>query len=277
MIHLRLSCAESHAFSSTHNTRIERLWVEVGRNFCRNWRAFFGRLDSQFGLDCSNPSHIWLLQTLFLNDINTDCDSFIREWNAHPISGHDTNDMSPQVCSQIIHLCAQLILTQDLRFLRQTQLGIYNDDCEGIHPDTIQEFYGTTQNRIERQTGQTGAGNPPEELDNNCTEISLINNVVQGQDSNVRHDSIPTADHETPPMSPENLTLLSDCLATLQNQNQDNLLRLVNGGPFVWDPMEVMRVGRRRQQELVISLADTTWERRALLWLAAVRVFDSIL
>ena len=185
--------------------------------------------------------------------------------------------MSPQVFSQKIHLCARLILTQDLRFLRQTQLGIYNDDCEGIHPDTIQEFYGTTQNHIKRQTGQTGAGHPPEELDNNCTEISLINNVVQGQDSNVRHDSIPTANHKTPPMSPENLTLLSNCLATLQNQNQDNLLRLVNGGPFVWDSMEVMRVGRRRQQELVISLADAVWERRALLWLAAVRVFNSIL
>ena len=85
--------------SSTHNTRIERLWVEVGRSFCRSWRAFFGRLEDQFGLDCSNPIHIWLLQTLFLNDINTDCDSFVREWNLHPISGHDTNNMSPQVCS----------------------------------------------------------------------------------------------------------------------------------------------------------------------------------
>ena len=83
--------------SSTHNTRIERLWVEVGRNFCRNWRAFFGRLEDQFGLDCSIPGHIWLLHTLFLNDINADCDSFVQEWNSHPISGHDTNDMSPQV------------------------------------------------------------------------------------------------------------------------------------------------------------------------------------
>ena len=44
-----------------------------------------------------NPGHIWLLQTLFLNNINTNCNSFIREWNMHPISGHDTNDMSPQV------------------------------------------------------------------------------------------------------------------------------------------------------------------------------------
>ena len=91
--------------SSTHNTRIERLWVEVGRNFCRNWRAFFGRLEDEFGLDHSNPGHIWLLQTLFLDAINTDCDLFVQEWNAHPISGRDTKDMSPQVRPQFIHFC----------------------------------------------------------------------------------------------------------------------------------------------------------------------------
>ena len=137
------------------------------------------------------------------------------------------------------------MLTQDLHFLRQTQLGIYNeDDCEGVHPDTIQEYYGTTQNHIERQTGQTGAGHPPEELDDNCVEINLINNVVQGQDSNIRHDSIPTTNHETPPMPPENLTLFSNCLAALQYHNQDDLLRLVADEHFMWDPMEVMRVGR---------------------------------
>jgi hypothetical protein len=27
--------------SSTFNTRIERLWVEVGSQFARRWRAFF--------------------------------------------------------------------------------------------------------------------------------------------------------------------------------------------------------------------------------------------
>ena len=90
--------------SSTHNTRIERLWVEVGRNFCRAWRAFFNRLEDQFGLDCSNPSHIWLLQILFLNDLNADCDSFVWEWNSHPISGGETGDMSPQVCLVLFFL-----------------------------------------------------------------------------------------------------------------------------------------------------------------------------
>ena len=38
---------------------------------------------------------------LFLDDLNGDCDLFVREWNSHPISGGDAGGMSPQVCSHI--------------------------------------------------------------------------------------------------------------------------------------------------------------------------------
>ena len=165
-----------------------------------------------------------------------------------------------------------------MRFLRQTQLGVYSeDDCEGVHPDVIQEYYGTTQDHVQRCVEQTVASHPPEELDNNYAEIDLIDNVLQAQDPDIRHESIPTADHEAPLTSPENLMLLSDCLTTLQNNDRDDLLRSVAGELFVWDPVEVMRVGRRRQKEIVISLVDATWERRALLWLAALRVLDKLL
>ncbi|KAJ8089857.1 hypothetical protein PM082_018434 [Marasmius tenuissimus] len=73
---------------------IERLWVEVGRQFGRQWRAFFYRLESLHGLKRSDRHHIWLLQYLFLDMINIDCDKFREEWNAHPISGEGLN-MSP--------------------------------------------------------------------------------------------------------------------------------------------------------------------------------------
>jgi hypothetical protein len=78
-------------------------------------------------------------------------------------------------------------------------------------------------------------------------------------------------------MSPELLTLFFDSLTALQNNSQDNLLHSLAGEPFVWDPTEVLRVGHRRLKELVISLVDTAWERRALLWLAMIRVLDSLL
>ena len=74
--------------SSTHNTKIERLWPEVGSQFARQWRAFFLRLERLHGLKREDPTHIWLLQTLFLPLINEDCQKFVSTWNSHPISGH---------------------------------------------------------------------------------------------------------------------------------------------------------------------------------------------
>ncbi|KAF8131304.1 hypothetical protein K438DRAFT_839559 [Mycena galopus ATCC 62051] len=81
--------------SSTNNTRIERLWVEVGSQFARRWRAFFYRLEALHGLDRSNPRHLWLLHFLFLDRINADCETFRAEWNCHPISGKG-HDQSPE-------------------------------------------------------------------------------------------------------------------------------------------------------------------------------------
>ena len=83
--------------SSTRNTRIERLWVEVGSQFARRWRAFFYRLERLHWLDRKNPQHLWLVHYLFLDMINSDCRDFQEEWNAHPISG-EGKDRSPNVC-----------------------------------------------------------------------------------------------------------------------------------------------------------------------------------
>ncbi len=84
-------------YSSTHNTRIERLWVEVGRQFCREWRAFFNRLEHSHMLARDDSRHLWLLHYIFLQDLNEDCQKFVAEWNAHPLSGRKTGNHSPQV------------------------------------------------------------------------------------------------------------------------------------------------------------------------------------
>ncbi|KAJ6491001.1 hypothetical protein C8R45DRAFT_764018, partial [Mycena sanguinolenta] len=72
---------------STRNTRVERLWVEVGSQFARRWRGFFLRLERRHHLDRNNPHHLWLLHYLFLHDINKECEEFQHQWNHHPISG----------------------------------------------------------------------------------------------------------------------------------------------------------------------------------------------
>jgi hypothetical protein len=85
--------------SSTHNSRIERLWVEVGTQFARQWRAFFLRLEKYHHLDRKNPQHLWLIHAIFLEAINQDCEQFRQNWNSHPLSrkGHGGNQ-SPNVC-----------------------------------------------------------------------------------------------------------------------------------------------------------------------------------
>ncbi|KAF5334704.1 hypothetical protein D9758_017251 [Tetrapyrgos nigripes] len=132
--------------SSTHNTRIERLWVEVGTQFVRAWRAFFFRLERRHYLDRKNPHHLWLLQFLFLDTINDDCKEFQKDWNAHPISdlGHGR---SPN----------------DLFFLGQLRHGIYKDDCEGCSPEEIARSYGVYGTPIHHHAHQTGAGHSSDE------------------------------------------------------------------------------------------------------------------
>ncbi len=84
--------------SSTHNTRIERLWVEVGTQFARRWRAFFLHLERYHFLDRSNTFHLWILHFLFLESINGDCRAFQRDWNSHPLSGKGNgSNQSPNV------------------------------------------------------------------------------------------------------------------------------------------------------------------------------------
>jgi hypothetical protein len=72
--------------SSTRNTRIERIWVEVGRTFARRWRGFFYYLEKRLKLDVTKPAHLWLLNILFLEDIDKECQTFIRDWNYHQVT-----------------------------------------------------------------------------------------------------------------------------------------------------------------------------------------------
>ena len=98
---LNLICLQVFQLSifcrSTRNTRIERVWVEVGTQFARRWRAFFTRLESLHHLNHQNPTHLWLIHFLFLDDINADCEEFRSEWNLHPIAGVKTKGQSPAV------------------------------------------------------------------------------------------------------------------------------------------------------------------------------------
>ena len=73
------------AYRSIHNVRIERLLVDVTAQFGNKWSEFFTSLELHCGLDIGNRNHIWLLQYLFLADINAEADFFEESWNFHRI------------------------------------------------------------------------------------------------------------------------------------------------------------------------------------------------
>ncbi|KAJ7487940.1 hypothetical protein FB451DRAFT_1025194 [Mycena latifolia] len=243
-------------FSSTRNTRIERLWVEVGSQFVRRWRGFFSRLERLHHLDVDKPEHLWLLHTLFLDAINYDCTEFQTNWNAHPMDGHETHNKSPS----------------DMRLLGQARLGLYRDDCDGLHPDTIDKYYGVSG---AERIGQPGAGNPPDE-DND--QPGLVDRIGGDQVAQIRHEAIDVPDHRNP-FSDDSATesLFFGVLSEVVRQD----VTPVGYGllPEEWDEdgypdVEILRAGKQMKTKIRVSLAHPIWRQRAKLWVQGLNVLS---
>ncbi|KAF8147914.1 hypothetical protein K438DRAFT_1625828 [Mycena galopus ATCC 62051] len=257
--------------SSTHNTRIERLWVEVGSQFARRWRAFFYRLEALHGLDRSNPRHLWLLHFLFLDLINADCETFRAEWNCHPISG-EGHDQSPE----------------DMCFIGQVQNGMYVDECEGVHPNVIERYYGTHGPERRRASGETGAGQlndeeipaPPSTSDSDSEDAdSLEEQIEEAHAENFHHEAVAVPKHANPFDNNESMQLFYDSLEVAIQQE------IVPSGYGLledeWDEdgypsFEILKSGRRGGKQLRIALPDGIWRPRAEMWGRALAILDQI-
>ncbi|KAH7919859.1 hypothetical protein BV22DRAFT_1022259, partial [Leucogyrophana mollusca] len=243
---------------STRNSRIERLWVEVGSQFSRRWRAFFTRLERCHGLDVDKEEHIWLLQNLFLDAINEDCRDFRREWNLHPIAGPETGNRSPQ----------------DMRLVGQAMLGVYHDDCHGVHPDTINQYYGAHGKEIARRYNQTGAGHPDDEAEDDVHD-GLAAQIEEDQQQHVRHDGVEVPENGNPFQSDNDEARFFSVLTRVVEEDITpegyGLLpeeRQEEDGSTV----EILRLGRRGGKQIHISLAHPIWHQRAKLWCQALSV-----
>ncbi|KAJ7030983.1 hypothetical protein C8F04DRAFT_960890 [Mycena alexandri] len=266
----RLSYNEN---SSTRNTRIERLWVEVGTQFARRWRAFFTRLGRLHRLDRKNPGHLWLLHILFLSEINDDCLEFQEEWNLHPIRGRMTSDQSPA----------------DIRFLGQTTEGIYRDDpLDGIHPDAINRYYGVEGRRLNRAANQTGAGiaSDDEELDSSddeegpTAEEELENRVHDDLAQNIRHAPVKVAKHRSPfkdaQLQDYFIRLLEERLSQPDDLPEDYGVRADEWEEEDYPEMEIIRPGTKGK-ELPIILPRGEWFARAVQWTQALDLMARVL
>ncbi|KAJ7194299.1 hypothetical protein GGX14DRAFT_378095, partial [Mycena pura] len=252
--------------SSTRNTRIERLWVEVGTQFARRWRAFFTRLGRLHHLDRKQPFHLWLLHRLFLSALNDDCKEFQEEGNLHPISGRMSNDQSPA----------------DMRFLGQTTEGVYHDPLDGIHPDNINRYYGVAGARQRRPRNQTGAGiasddeepDTDEDTDTEPTlEEALENQIESDLAQNIRHAPVKVARHRSPFEDPEEELSFMQLLDAVLSE-QDVLPVGYGILEDEWEQedyseIEMIRPGTSGK-ELIIILPRADWYPRAAQWVQAL-------
>ncbi|KAK0542144.1 hypothetical protein OC846_006830 [Tilletia horrida] len=81
--------------SSTHNQRIERLWVDLQRLTTDKYRRVFEHLESQRMLDITNPIHMWALHFVYLPQLNEALAFFTNLWNNHPIRTPGLKNKSP--------------------------------------------------------------------------------------------------------------------------------------------------------------------------------------
>ncbi|KAJ7134187.1 hypothetical protein C8R44DRAFT_955846 [Mycena epipterygia] len=222
--------------SSTRNTQIEQLWVEVGT--ARWWRAFFTQLRRLHHLDRKNPGHLWLLHQLFLPSINNDCQEFQED-------------------------------PADMRFLGQTTEGVYaTDPLEGIHLDVINHYYGV-------EGGKTGAGHEDEEEDpegdDSEPEVDpqeeLKNQIQADQAQNIRHAPVKVARHHSPFEEEANEATFVELLELLL-RHPNTLPEDYGILPEEWDEdsygeIEMICTGTNGK-ELVVVLPWEEWFPRAV-------------
>ncbi|KAJ6595295.1 hypothetical protein B0H10DRAFT_2329373 [Mycena sp. CBHHK59/15] len=223
--------------SSTRNTRIERLWVEVGTQFARRWRGFFTRLEQLHGLDHTSPHHLWLLHHLFLDDINFDCQEFQAEWNLHPLGGTRNKGQSPA----------------DIRFISETQHGV-DEDQPGVHPSILEEYYGVA-----------------EDFDDEWKDVDEL--IADDQTRDIRHEAIEVPSHGSP-FNSEMEAVFFEALEDLKAQNivpEDFDLDVEH-----YPVRESIHLGRGGKRITVILPVDIWWPR-ALLWAQALDLMTRML
>ncbi|SGZ04460.1 BQ5605_C032g11065 [Microbotryum silenes-dioicae] len=71
--------------TSPHNQRIERFWRDLKKSVLNAWLHRFRHLEDEHGLNIELSRHVWLLEFLFLDDINKDLAWCQDVWNNHKL------------------------------------------------------------------------------------------------------------------------------------------------------------------------------------------------
>jgi hypothetical protein len=170
-----------------------------------------------------------------------------------------------------------------LRFLGQLKHGIRDDDCEGIHPDTINQYYGV--NNTKSQTAGHSSEETDSDLDTDADSDSnlasgvdaqeeLVRGISHDQQRHIRHKGVKVPRHCNPFTDGEEEGQFFQVLAEVIG------LEIEPKGyglhPEEWEganyPIwEFIKVGKQRK-EMKLSLEDPLWRCRAILWVQGLNV-----
>ncbi|KAH6899439.1 hypothetical protein BKA70DRAFT_1115451 [Coprinopsis sp. MPI-PUGE-AT-0042] len=249
--------------SSTFNTRIERMWLEVGKQFARAWRAFFFCLEEHHLLDRTNKGHLWLLHHLFLKEINNDCKSFQATWNAHPISGggHGLSPDDMRLLGQVEHgvyavQSEENQMDQDVEMIdaeAEENLDIHMEDSEGLGTESDTEM---------------GEANEDDWQDKDATPG--IDTLTQNQELNICHEPVPTPKSATPFRNEQEMVVFMSATSEMNAEGRVPIgYGVLNdewdeyGGEYL--PFHNIPT-RRRGKELRVDLPHDIWYPRAVHW-----------
>jgi len=159
---------------------------------------------------------------------------------------------------------------------------MYRDDCEGIHPDVIEEYYGVHGFPASRRAHQTGAGHPADEEDDADEESpTIVESINDQQRQHIHHEAISVPSHRNSfgtndETREQFFVVLAEVVA---KQITPPHCRLT---PDEWEGeeypiFETICAGRRGSKELQVSLAEPIWFHRAKLWCQALLVLTVFL
>jgi hypothetical protein len=161
-----------------------------------------------------------------------------------------------------------------MRFLGQTEHGIYGDDpMNDVHPDTINRYYGVCGAEQTRLSGETGAGHVEDEdvasgsddsnsedSDDEAQWAELQHQIAYDQSHNVQHKPVKVARHHNPFATPEAEMEFQDVLSIIA----EGKIILAGFGVRAdeWDDgypeLEIIKTGSRGK-ELEVILPEAAW------------------
>jgi hypothetical protein len=168
--------------------------------------------------------------------------------------------------------------SKDMVLLGQLSDGIYQEDCEGVHPGIIEQYYGVHGGEARRAPGETGAGQlPDEEIPADQADFvdveddawqEIIEDVEASHAGNFHHAPVGVPKHANP-FSGEGMSVFDLALQTAERRgivpSGYGLLEdeWEDGG---YPAYEILKSGRKGSKELRVALPDSTWRPRAEMW-----------